>query len=264
MKKYITLAILLLIISNLVIAQSIKRNVIGASGMTSSSGNLTLSATTGESATNTLNSGAYQIRQGFQQYKTKVRTSINFILYLQGYYSALTHSMQPVLFNEGITTDNTIADSILVELRYANSPTLVASSKKFLLSTSGNSSDTIISEPGNYYVVIKHRNSLETWSAIPYLLNGQPIGIDFSYEASRVYESNQVEVEPGVWAFYSGDINQDKNIDLLDLISTELDVNQFLYGYYPTDINGDGNVDLLDIPIVETNLNNFIYARTPE
>jgi hypothetical protein len=72
-----------------------------------------------------------------------------------------------------------------------------------------------------------------------------------------------VEVDPGVWAFYSGEINQDENIDLLDVALMEDDINNFQFGYFATDINGDGNVDLLDLPKPELNVNNFIFSAHP-
>jgi len=62
---------------------------------------------------------------------------------------------------------------------------------------------------------------------------------------------------------YSGDLNQDENIDLLDLGDIETDINNFQFGYFATDINGDGNVDLLDGPIVENNINGFIFSSHP-
>jgi hypothetical protein len=110
--------------------------------------------------------------------------------------------------------------------------------------------------------VIKHRNAIETWSANPITISGIT-NYDFTTSASQAYGSNQTEVESGIWAFYSGDINQDENIDLLDLGDIETDINNFQFGYFATDINGDGNVDLLDGPIVENNINSFVFSSHP-
>ena len=65
------------------------------------------------------------------------------------------------------------------------------------------------------------------------------------------------------YGLYSGEINADDNIDLIDLMTVENDISMFAYGYLPTDINGDGNVDLLDSPLIESNVSNFIYAVYP-
>jgi hypothetical protein len=72
------------------------------------------------------------------------------------------------------------------------------------------------------------------------------------------------EVAPGVWAFYSGDVNGDGNIDLLDDALMENDVLNFANGCKRTDLNGDGNVDILDLAIFQSNpVGAFIYAKHP-
>ena len=71
------------------------------------------------------------------------------------------------------------------------------------------------------------------------------------------------EVSAGVWAMFSGDINQDENVDLLDLSILDSSISNFDFGYVSTDINGDSNVDLLDNPIIEENINQFIFSVHP-
>jgi hypothetical protein len=80
---------------------------------------------------------------------------------------------------------------------------------------------------------------------------------------NNAYGDNQVEVEPGVFAIYSGDINQDGNIDIADGSLVEADVSNFAFGYVASDLNGDGNVDIADLPVMEANISNFIYAIIP-
>ena len=60
------------------------------------------------------------------------------------------------------------------------------------------------------------------------------------------YGDNQVEVEPGVFAMFSGDLNQDGYIDPFDYTILEADNLAFAYGYVVSDLNGDGFVDLND------------------
>jgi hypothetical protein len=102
-----------------------------------------------------------------------------------------------------------------------------------------------------------------TWSAAPIAIGATPVYYDFSTAASKAYGNNQIQKEPGIWAMYTGDIQQDENIDLLDLSLLEVDINNFENGYFVTDLNGDGNVDLLDAPLLEDNVNNFIYSIHP-
>ena len=75
--------------------------------------------------------------------------------------------------------------------------------------------------------------------------------------------SNQINLGNGIWGIYSGDFNQDENIDLIDILIQENDISNFVYGYSSSDINGDGNVDLLDSPLTELNVTNFIYSAHP-
>jgi len=85
----------------------------------------------------------------------------------------------------------------------------------------------------------------------------------YSQSANNAYGDNQVEVDPGVFAIYTGDINQDGNIDITDTPLLEADISNFAYGYLATDLNGDGNVDISDQPVLEENIAKFIYSITP-
>jgi hypothetical protein len=70
-------------------------------------------------------------------------------------------------------------------------------------------------------------------------------------------------MQNNVWTIYSGELNADENIDLLDFSLLKNDVNNFSSGYLASDINGDGKVDLLDATPVEANLYNFIFSSPP-
>lgn len=74
---------------------------------------------------------------------------------------------------------------------------------------------------------------------------------------------NQIEVEPGVFAIYTGDVNQDGNIDISDSPIVEAGISNGDFGYLVADLNGDGNVDISDMPILETNIALGIFAVTP-
>ncbi len=190
-------------------------------------------------------------------------TNLSLKLFIEGYYSG-AQSMLPVLMNEGIGSDNTNVDSITVELRNAVSPYSVLVSSQAMLKTDGAALATFpTSVPnGNYYIVIKHRNSIETWSSNAIAISSNT-NYDFTTASNKSFGNNMIEVDPGVWALYSGDINQDENVDLLDLSILEADISNFQFGYLATDMNGDGNVDLLDIPIVEANINAFVFSIHP-
>lgn len=183
-------------------------------------------------------------------------------LFLQGYYTG-SSAMTPTLFNEGVGSNTGITDSIDVQLRDAVSPYALIDTKRVLLQTNGETQAIFNDQNGAYYIVVTHRNGLQTWSALPVSFNSSLIQYDFSTAANKAYGDNQVEVEPGIWALFSGDLNQDENIDLLDASILEVDINNFQFGYFATDINGDGNVDLLDSPMLETNINAFVFSSHP-
>ncbi len=187
---------------------------------------------------------------------------INLTLFLEGYMNG-PNTMTSVLMNQGVGANPLVSDSITVELRNTTGSYNLVASQKVVLSTSGVASPSFSGVPaGTYYIVIKHRNVVETWSALPVALsNGS--SYNFSTGASQAYGSNQVQISPSVWAMYSGDLNFDDNVDLTDFVPVEIDINNFASGYLSTDLNGDGNVDLLDNAIIETNVAGFVFSNHP-
>ena len=194
-------------------------------------------------------------------------TIVNLHLFIQGYWDSGSSAMSPVLSNQGVTASATACDSIDVELRDITTYAMVQSVRT-MLNQNGTAScvfppESGASITGNYYIAVKHRSAIQTWSAFPVTVGSTPVSYNFTTAASQAYGSNQIEVSPGVWAFYSGDIVVDENIDLLDVGAVENDISNFSYGYVSTDLNGDGNVDLLDSPVVEANISNFVFSYHP-
>ncbi len=91
--------------------------------------------------------------------------SLNVKMFIQGFYSG-SGMMTPVLFNNGLSTDPTDVDSVTIELHNASFPFTTAATVNGLLKTDGH---VQVQFPGAligsfYYIVVKHRNSIETWS----------------------------------------------------------------------------------------------------
>ncbi len=190
-------------------------------------------------------------------------TTLNLKLFIEGYYDPSTHEMKPVKANQGIGSSITDVDDITVELRDATTFTVVATTTS-ILKTNGTATCTFNSNyTGSYYLAIKHRSAVQTWSSDPILFSTNPISYDFSNAINKAYGSNLTQLEPGIWGFYTGDINQDGNIDTTDYSSWESDYNNFVSGYFATDLNGDGNVDTSDYSLWEEKYNNFISSSTP-
>jgi hypothetical protein len=203
------------------------------------------------------------VSQGVQQV---YRAQLQVKCFLQGYYR-FNSTMTTVLYNQGIEQNvtSTNVDSVFIELHYPYAPYALAYACTGLLQTNGYITCDFpnIVQGNSFYIVLKHRNAIETWSAAPLVLNQHTMLYDFSVASTNAYGNNVTEVESGIWAIYSGDINQDDNIDLIDLSELETDINNFEFGYFTSDINGDGNVDLLDNPVLDSNINNFIYTLRP-
>lgn len=191
------------------------------------------------------------------------KSILNLKVYLEGYYSG-SGLMQPVLQNQLGSGNSTITDEITVELRKVTDGTLRAS-KNVNLNTNGTTQVQFDGDViGNYFIVIKHRNTIQTWSSGA--INISPLTTafyDFTTSTSKAFGDNQKEVAAGVYALFSGDVNQDGILDLLDYFDWENDYNNFSTGYFATDINGDGLVDLIDSISIEVNTNNFIFSQFP-
>ena len=120
---------------------------------------------------------------------------------------------------------------------------------------------------GTYYIVIKHRNTIETWSKSggePFVLN-TTMNFDFTNSDVQAFGSNmkQVDTSPVRFAIYSGDVNQDGTADATDLAMIDNDAFNFISGYVATDVTGDGIVDASDAAICDNNASNFVSVVRP-
>lgn len=123
---------------------------------------------------------------------------------------------------------------------------------------------------GNYYIIVKHRNSVETWSkAGGESLAGNIIAYDFTSASSQAYGSNMVGISGGKYALYSGDVTsptpdiQDGYIDINDVNSIyNLNVES-AFGFRTEDLTGDGFIDINDFNIVYNNNVNSVGMNTP-
>ncbi len=188
-------------------------------------------------------------------------TILTLKLFYEGYYAG-SSTMVPVLMNQGISANSTDVDDILVELKDEITHETFTSILT-TLQTNGNAVCNFGAITGNYYIAVSHRNGLQTWSSTPIPFVPGNNSYDFTTAANKAYGSNMKEIETGVWAFYSGDLNHDENLDLLDISEVETDISNFQFGYFSTDLNGDGNVDLLDSPALEIDISNFIFSNHP-
>ncbi len=188
---------------------------------------------------------------------------------LEGYYCASCDSMVSVLYNQGIEpSQSNHVDSVIVELHNGTFPFALAYSYKGIMNSNGNINCTFpgYALGGNYYIVLKHRNSIETWSATAAYI-GNFTSYNFSSAAFLAYGSNmkQIDSSPDIkWAIYSGDMNQDGYIDGFDYPAFDTDSQNNVSGVYvATDLNGDGYVDGFDYPLFDANSQNTVSIIKP-
>jgi hypothetical protein len=159
-----------------------------------------------------------------------------------------------------------VADEITVELYTATDKVNPVHSATVQLSTLGAATvaDILTTLGDQYYIVIKNRNHIETWSAAPVSFAGTgAIYYDFTSSAGQAYGNNQRAVSGGYYAIYAADANQDDIVDATDMSLIENASNQFLQGYNAEDLNGDGLVDGSDMLLIENNANLFIQLQKP-
>ena len=156
------------------------------------------------------------------------------------------------------------ADQVTIELHDAVPPFVLAGGPFIAnTSTAGAASITIPgSLSGNYYIVIKHRNSIETWNANPVPFTGLIVNYDFSSGAAQAYGGNLKPIGE-IFAIYGGDVNQDGQVDLGDMTPVDNDAINFVSGYVISDVNGDGIVDIADFTILDNNSSGFTGVVAP-
>ena len=119
---------------------------------------------------------------------------------------------------------------------------------------------------GIYFLAVKHRNSIGTWSATGVSVTaGSTVNYDFTSSASQSYGNNltQVNASPLRYAIYSGDVNLDGITDASDLSEADNDALNSLSGYVRTDVTGDDFVDAADVSIIDNNSFNSVSVITP-
>jgi hypothetical protein len=197
-------------------------------------------------------------------------SSISFSNFNLPYFFQMTHgSVIPTLnltsLIEGFYNGSYMnSDTVTVELHYATSPYALIESQKGVLDTYGIGTFNFMSVTNgiSYYIVIKHRNSIETWSATPQSFNNGSLSYDFTASQNQAYGSNLVQ-KGSKWCIYSGDVNQDGVIDSGDLGLVDDDVSNYFSGYVNTDVNGDFLVDSGDLGIVDDNSTLYVGKIAP-
>lgn len=195
---------------------------------------------------------------GTTDYKTLNLSSVM----LEGLYIGVNNMFQ-AHDNTGTHWPSGIADYITVELHDASAYSSIIYSTTIPLSTTGTANiPTPLDFSANYYVTIKHRNSLETTTSNAISFANSTINKSFGTPA-EVFGGNLKLMPDNGYAIKSGDLNQDGVVNTTDRGVLLSDLNTAILGYNITDINGDGAVNTTDRGLLLTNLNSAAIKLLP-
>ncbi|MCB0727877.1 MAG: hypothetical protein KDD00_10460 [Ignavibacteriae bacterium] len=169
---------------------------------------------------------------------------------LQGFYNQTTNQM--------------VRDTMRVFLRNATSPFAIVDSAKSYLNQAGQGSFvfSLAANSTPYYIQLKHRNGLETWSKTTQVFSSGQLSYNFTTDSAKAF-GNNMKKQGSNWVIYTGDVNQNGNIDLTDIVLINNDASVFSVGYRKTDVNGDNFTDLSDLIQTNNNSSGFVQKVTP-
>ena len=174
-------------------------------------------------------------------------------MFIQGFYNAGTNS--------------TVNDTVTVIMRQSNAPYNAVDSSKAVISNNGTGSFSFSNAQNGvyYYIELKHRNSIETWSNATQRFMSNYLAYNFTTSGTQAFGGNMIQVDnsPLRFAIYGGDVSQDGIVDATDAGEIDNDANNFLTGYVNTDLTGDEVVDASDAAICDNNASNFVTKVTP-
>lgn len=183
-------------------------------------------------------------------------------------YSGVTYGYTP---RTVVSIPNAnVVDWMLIELRSGTaSATKLYTTAGFLLSngtivdTDGVTPLTITGiAPGNYYVVLRHRNHLAIMSSSAIQLNGNSPLYDFTTGQTKAYGTNPLaDLTGGIFGMVSGDANNDGQITSTDYNIFNPKFFSAVNGYDVADWNLDGQITSTDFNIFNVN---FYNARTTQ
>jgi hypothetical protein len=184
-------------------------------------------------ATNAVGTGPWSTIWNF---RTLQILTLNLKVYLEGFWTGTTQK----------------PDTVMVYLAGALTPHTFSDSAKVFLSPTGTALITFTKTPNaSYYIVVQHRNHLQTWSAFAQVfITNIMVNYDFTTADSQAYGNNMKQVE-SVWVLIVGDENQDGSIDAVDV--SDLIIQYGNIGYLSCDFNCDGSVDAADVPYMIDN-----------
>ena len=189
----------------------------------------------------------------YRTFKDEAVLTFNAKIAIEGLYDTLSNKLK-------------MNDTVTAYARSSVAPFgIIDSSRSNVDSVNYNGNFRFFNLPaGTYYISLKHRNSLETWSKAGGEVFAQDgvYSYDFTNSPSKAY-GNNLTLKGAKYCIYSGDIDQDNSIDLSDVILVFNNASNFVSGHVNTDVSGDKTTDLSDIIITYNNSSKFAGVIRP-
>ena len=197
-----------------------------------------------------------------KNYTLPVPTDYNITVIAQGFYNGATLNK---------------ADTVRVYLRNNTNPYSIVDSAAAVINVNTFTGTFCFNyaPTGTYYLQVRQRNHLETWSKSggESYTAGSVNSFDFTTSSSQAYGSNQI-LSGSKYCMYGGDVAggissgeiynyQDGSIDAADLSAIDNDALNSLSGYYPSDVTGDDFVDSGDLSITDNNSLLSVFTARP-
>lgn len=215
----------------------------------------------------------YALPVGTNKIRFRARSGYGNNLYLDSI--CVVNSSSPVpatitVAEEGFYNTSTLKlnmrDTVRVYLRTSSSPYSIADSGKTVIDSVSLSGSLTFANAisGTYYVQVKHRNALETWSKSggESYARGSAFSYNFTTAITQAYGSN-MKLKGTKYCIYSGDPNGDGVVDATDNGIIDNDAANFTTGYMNSDLTGDNVTDASDAALADNNAANFVTAITP-
>jgi hypothetical protein len=147
-----------------------------------------------------------------------------------------------------------VPDTVSVELRNTSAPYALIDQTKILLNSNGLGTGKFYNVVNGtpYYLVVKHRNAVETWSSTPQTFAANSMSYDFTTGQNKAY-GNNLKLVGAKWCIYGGDVNRDGFVEAIDLNLVYTGNVNGATGYTLNDLNGDMFTEIQDLNIVFTN-----------
>lgn len=145
-------------------------------------------------------------------------------------------------------------DTVTIELRQSAFPYSKVDEAKIFLNSSGQGTGKFFNAVNGtpYYLVLKHRNAVETWSAAVQTFTNSILTYDFTTASNKAY-GNNLKLINGKWCIFAGDVNQDGFVNPQDLNFVFNDNVNGSTGYISTDVNGNLFTEIEDLSLVFIN-----------